>query len=100
MALGTPVISTSKGAEGLNIHPGEDILIADSPVDMADAICRLLQDEALRQRLALAGRSLVEREYDWAIIGRALLDLIDNITDKEGQYGKHSADIYEHDFTA
>ena len=36
MALGTPVVSTSKGAEGLDVTPGHDILIADEPAEFAE----------------------------------------------------------------
>lgn len=79
MALGTPVISTRKGAEGLNIHPGTDILIADEPDALAEMVCTLLNDPALRARLAKAGRELVEREYDWSIIGQQLVDLAEQV---------------------
>jgi glycosyltransferase involved in cell wall biosynthesis len=49
LTLGTPVVSTSKGAEGLEVTYGEDILTADAPVEFADAVLRLLDDRALRQ---------------------------------------------------
>ena len=83
MALGTPVISTSKGAQGLNVHKGQDILLADDPADFAVAVERLLGDAELRARLVQAGRSLVEREYDWSIIGHQLLQFIEDITQQE-----------------
>jgi polysaccharide biosynthesis protein PslH len=79
MALGTPVISTRKGAEGLNIQPGENILIADTPEALAQAVDRLFQDTQLRAALARGGRALVEREYDWAVIARRLNDLLQEI---------------------
>ncbi len=79
MALGTPVISSHKGAEGIHIHPGEDILIADTPQEMADAVCRLFEDAALRAKLAAGGRALVEREYDWGVIGKRLSDLVEEV---------------------
>ena len=77
MALGTPVIATSKGAEGLAVHDGQDILIADTPQAFADAISRLFEDAALRSQLAAAGRELVEREYDWGALARRLIDLVE-----------------------
>jgi glycosyltransferase involved in cell wall biosynthesis len=76
MALGVPVVSTTKGAEGLNVHPGEDILIADTPQGLADAVVTLMNDDALRARLVKAGRALVEREYDWGVIAAQLNDLL------------------------
>ncbi len=76
MALGTPVISTRKGAEGLNVTDGEDILLADTPDELAAAALRLFRDPALRARLAAAGRARVEREYDWQQIAAQLSALI------------------------
>lgn len=87
MALGTPVISTSKGAEGLQVHPGEDILIADEPQPMADTICELLRNPQRRDQLARAGRILVEREYDWDIIGNRLLELVNHCVKEKVVYG-------------
>ncbi len=80
MALGTPVISTRKGAEGLNLQHGENILLADEPGELAQAAVTLLNDPALRARLSEAGRALVEREYDWSVIAQPLLTLIDEMT--------------------
>jgi len=72
MALGTPVVSTTKGAEGLETTPGEDILIADTPPAFADAVLRLLSDGSLRARLSANGRRLVADRYGWDRIGRRL----------------------------
>lgn len=79
MALGVPVVSTRKGAEGLNVHPGEDILIADTPAQMVETICQLFEDGERRARLAEAGRALVEREYDWGVITHHLLNVIESV---------------------
>lgn len=72
MALGTPVIATCKGAEGLDVAPGEDILIADEPTSFAHATLRLLSDQDLRAKLAANGRGLVRDRYDWSQIGNRL----------------------------
>ncbi len=71
MALGTPVVSTSKGAEGLEVTSEHDILIADEPAAFAEAVLRLLSDRELRNRLAKNGRRLVREKYDWNTIGAA-----------------------------
>lgn len=77
MALGTPVVSTSKGAEGLAVVAGEHLLIADDPAQFAHATVRLLRDKALRHRLAENGRRLVENRYDWQQIGREYAALLE-----------------------
>lgn len=79
MALGVPVISTGKGAEGLNVQHGEHLLIADQPAQMADTIRALFDNPAQRATLAANARALVEREYDWGVIGRRLLAVIDSV---------------------
>lgn len=72
LAMQKPVVSTSVGAEGLEVSPGENILTADSPSEFAAAIGRLFTDEALRVRLGEAGRRLVEERYQWGQLSRKL----------------------------
>lgn len=76
MAMGLPVVSTSVGAEGLDIHPGEDILIADDPGAFADSVLRLLSDPMLWNRLSAKGRELARR-YDWKELTRSLVGLVE-----------------------
>jgi glycosyltransferase involved in cell wall biosynthesis len=79
MALSTPVVSTSKGAEGLEVVPGEHILIADEPTEFADAVLRLLDNPALRTKLAANGQKLVREQYGWEQIGKKLDQLLHQI---------------------
>ena len=65
MALGVPVVSTTLGYEGIAAVPGEHLLVADDPADFAAAVLRLLDDAALRDRLARSGRELAVTRYDW-----------------------------------
>jgi polysaccharide biosynthesis protein PslH len=73
MALGTPVVATSKGAEGLDVTPGRDILIGDTPGTFAAHVLSLLSDRGLADNMAAAARTLVRERYTWARSG-ALLD--------------------------
>jgi sugar transferase (PEP-CTERM/EpsH1 system associated) len=77
MALGTPVVATFKGAEGLEVTDGEHLLLADTPQAFAAATLRLLGDPALRTRLALNARRLVEERYDWEQIGQRFVALVE-----------------------
>jgi glycosyltransferase involved in cell wall biosynthesis len=65
MAAKTAVISTTIGAEGLDIAPGENILIADQAEAFADACVRLIADERERRRLAAAAWRHVEAKHSW-----------------------------------
>jgi len=76
MAMDRAVVSTSSGCAGLSLDHAVNVWIADQPEDFARAIQILLEDEALRRRIAAAGRMHVERNYGWRQIGiqqRALL---------------------------
>jgi polysaccharide biosynthesis protein PslH len=79
MALGTPLISTHKGAEGLAVQSDKHLLLADKPHEIADAISRLFEDENLRQELSQAGRALVVGQYDWSMIGQQFIGLINDV---------------------
>jgi polysaccharide biosynthesis protein PslH len=76
LAIGTPVVSTTKGAEGLNLTEGQDLLLADTPDEFAQAVVRLLGDQAYRERLSDSGKSAVKGQYDWRFIAENLLDAI------------------------
>lgn len=77
LALGVPVVSTTVGAEGLALDAGRDLLIADTPSQLAAASIRLLQDASLRDRLAEQGRRTALERFSWDAVGRRL----------EGLYG-------------
>jgi len=62
---GLPIVSTTIGAEGIQLVDGENILLADTPELLADATVRLLQDRTLRQQVAKAGRAWVLEKYNW-----------------------------------
>ena len=87
MALGTPVVSTSKGAEGLEVTPGEDILIADEPTEFADAVSRLLGTPTLRAKLAANGRRLMRERYSQDQIGKKMDQFLYQVVQKYGHQG-------------
>jgi len=75
MAAGTPVVSTTLGAEGLATTPGQDILIADAPQGIAETITSLQAESPLWRQLAANGRRLARQKYDWSVVGEVLLRL-------------------------
>jgi glycosyltransferase involved in cell wall biosynthesis len=79
LALGTPVVTTSKGAEGLDLAPGRDLLVADEPADFAAAVLHLLQDGKLREKLGRNGYQAVKTKYDWQTIGRSFCDFVEDV---------------------
>lgn len=65
MAAGLPCISTTIGAEGLEIHPPHDIRIADEPKDFADQCVELLDSPTTAEKVAQAGLELVRTKFSW-----------------------------------
>jgi glycosyltransferase involved in cell wall biosynthesis len=76
MAAKVPVVSTTIGAEGLDIHNGEDIHIADSPADFAERCLALLDDPAARRRMADAAWTMVSSRYSWEVVSRRFEELL------------------------
>ena len=70
MAMGKTVVSTTLGAEGLNVTSGHDIEIADTPNELADAVLRLLDSPDLRTTIGANARELVEQHYSAEKIAR------------------------------
>ncbi|MBD2101129.1 glycosyltransferase family 4 protein [Leptolyngbya sp. FACHB-261] len=67
-AAGRVVVSTSKGAEGLNAQNGEHLLISDSPEELASEICKIWSNPELGKLLASSAYQLVKAEYSWEMV--------------------------------
>ena len=72
LAMGTPVVSTSIGAQGLNLQHDHDILVGDSAEHFVFQTARALRDAGLRTRLERAGLETVHARFSWSAIGREL----------------------------
>ena len=70
LAMAKPVVSTTVGAEGLALEPGEHFIAADDPAVFADAVVSLLRDPERRHALGHAGRTLVDTHYSWGQVAR------------------------------
>lgn len=77
MAMGKAVVSTTIGAEGLDTHHEQDIILADDPASFADAVIRFLLDPELRRRFERASADLAA-QYDWAIIARKFEETLES----------------------
>ena len=73
MACGKAVVTTPIGCAGLGLENEIDAVIRSNWKDFAAAVCDLLEDPALRARIALAARNTVERRFSWAAIADAAL---------------------------
>jgi polysaccharide biosynthesis protein PslH len=76
MAMGKATVSTRVGAEGLDVHDGQDILLADDPQGLADSICSLLGDESLRRRIEAAAHRTAS-QYDWSVVTERFVEILE-----------------------
>jgi len=74
-----PVVSTTLGAEGLDVEDGVHLLVADSPEAIAEACGRLHDDPELRNRLVYGAQELFRRRYESAAARTAIRLLVDDI---------------------
>jgi glycosyltransferase involved in cell wall biosynthesis len=79
LALGTPVVSTSKGVQGLELTPRQDLLVADEPARFADAVVQVLKDEVYRKMLGDNGQRAVSARYNWQTIAQQLDEFIEQV---------------------
>lgn len=75
MAVGRAVVSTSIGAEGLEVRNGKDVLIADNPESFAQALITLLRQPELRQRYERAALELT-RKFDWCVVADQFAEIL------------------------
>lgn len=74
MAAGVPVVSTSRGAEGLHVQHGENIVLVDANAKLAEALVTVIDDQELRKRIIKGGHVLAQERYDWSQLGAALFN--------------------------
>ena len=82
MATGKAVVSTTVGAEGLDVHHGRDIILADDPRSFAQAVIMLLRDRELRRRYEKAALETAAR-YDWPAIGERFSEVLQRVAEKK-----------------
>jgi glycosyltransferase involved in cell wall biosynthesis len=82
MATAKAVVSTTVGAEGLDVDHGRDIMLADDSKSFAHAVIMLLRDRELRRRYEKAAAETAAR-YDWPAIGERFSGILQSVI-KEG----------------
>jgi glycosyltransferase involved in cell wall biosynthesis len=80
MAMGKATVSTTIGAEGLDVEHGRDILLEDTPATFADAIVTFLKDENVRRRYETAAAATA-RKYDWLVIAQYFVEVLQKTID-------------------
>lgn len=68
MAVGTPVVATSRAVSALEVRSGQDLFIADSADDFAEKVLKVIEDPNCQRQLGDTGRQYVERQHGWGTI--------------------------------
>jgi glycosyltransferase involved in cell wall biosynthesis len=90
LSYGVPTVSTSIGAEGLDLVDGQHLLLADGAGSFAAATVSLLRDGALRERLSREGRAFVEQHYDWRAQAPRLQSILISAITRHQRFGQPS----------
>jgi len=75
MAMEKVVLSTSVGAEGLDVSDGKDIILKDRAQDFADAACEILKNPGQFNQYEKVGRELILVSYTWDAISKVMNDV-------------------------
>jgi len=78
MAMGKAVVSTPIGAEGLSFKPGQEICIAESPEQFAQAVVQLLRDASLRKSVGAAARQAAIK-HSWTRVVSQLENILQRV---------------------
>jgi polysaccharide biosynthesis protein PslH len=84
MATAKAVVSTTVGAEGLDVRHGRDIMLADDALSFAQAVIMLLRDPELRGRYEMAAAETAAR-YDWPAIGERFAEVLESVAEKKSR---------------
>lgn len=95
MAMGVPVVTSTIAARGVDIVPGEHLLVADTPKEQADQILKVLNDPRERDRLSRNGRERVLTQHDWNRSMQRLDKLIDQCLGSRARAGAAAGDPRE-----
>ncbi len=68
LAVESAVVSSTVGAEGLDLMPGTEVLLADDPQSFSAAVSALLASPGEAAALGRAGRKVVSERFDWRAI--------------------------------
>jgi glycosyltransferase involved in cell wall biosynthesis len=72
LAAGCPVVSTSIGAEGLDLIDGQDLLLGDDPEAFAQQVAQVIENPSRALTISEKGKQIVKSLYDWRVIAPKL----------------------------
>ena len=80
MAMARPVVATPEATRALGVMAGVDLWVESDPAKFATAVIAAIQGSD-RARVAISGRTYVERQHNWERNLAALDDLLTQLND-------------------
>ena len=91
MSMALPMVITSVANEGIGAVDGENILVADSPEELASNIVELLRSAELRGHLGTAAREFIVREWSWEKHFADLEDMMEKLVANKRERNRSGA---------
>jgi len=77
LSMAMAVVATPLAAQGFRSNHGQAMLTAPTAGAFADQAVKLLRNPELRAKLGANARQMIQEQYDWKVIGREFLDLVE-----------------------
>jgi glycosyltransferase involved in cell wall biosynthesis len=77
LSMGMAVVATPLAAQGFRSTNGQAMLTVSTAAGFAEQVVRLLRSPELRSSLGTKAREMIQQRYDWNVIGRQFLDLVE-----------------------
>lgn len=82
MSAGVPVVTTPIGAKGLEVKSGENIMIGETPKEIASLVVKLINDRGLYRKIVVNAKKLIHEKYDWSVIATQLSKIYEEAAKK------------------
>jgi len=76
-AMGVPVVTTARGAAGLDVRNGTDAIIAETPGQFRAAVADLRDSTELRENVGANARRMITERFDWDALASRFLDVVE-----------------------
>ena len=78
-ASGRPTVSTTVGAEGIDLENGKEIILADDPLEFAERVIALLQDREFRKTIGQAARAAIAQRYNLGVMRQGIENVLGTV---------------------
>jgi glycosyltransferase involved in cell wall biosynthesis len=73
------VVTSARTLSALNVEPGRELLVADTPEAFALELLKVMESQEFRTRLGNAGHAYVQKHHHWNNIARELVAIYQGV---------------------